>query len=87
MFKESLLLFATDFKNSSKDLMPSIVVVIFFQIAFIKTVPENLVPTSLGLLTVALFIGCAITLGALCILWSHPIYCCIITWYFGVKVV
>lgn len=54
MFKESLLLFATDFKNSSKDLMPIIVVVIFFQIAFIKTVPENLVPTSLGLLIVAL---------------------------------
>jgi len=54
MFKESLLLFATDFKNSSKDLMPIIAVVIFFQIAFIKTVPENLVPTSLGLLIVAL---------------------------------
>ncbi|KFL34400.1 hypothetical protein JU57_06475 [Sulfurospirillum sp. SCADC] len=49
-----MLLFATDFKNSSKDLMPIIVVVIFFQIAFIKTVPENLVPTSLGLLIVAL---------------------------------
>lgn len=54
MFKESLLLFATDFKNSSKDLMPIIAVVIFFQIVFIKTVPENLVPTSLGLLIVAL---------------------------------
>lgn len=54
MFKESLLLFATDFKNSSKDLMPIIAVVIFFQVAFIKTVPENLIPTSLGLLIVAL---------------------------------
>lgn len=54
MFKESLLVFARDFKNSSKDLMPIIAVVAFFQIAFIKTIPENLIPTSLGLLIVAL---------------------------------
>ena len=54
MIKESLTIFFSDFKNSSKDLLPIIAVVTFFQIAFIKTIPENLVPTSIGLLIVAL---------------------------------
>lgn len=53
MFKESLSIFAKDLKNSSKDLLPIILVVAFFQIAFIKTIPENLIPTSIGLCIVA----------------------------------
>lgn len=53
MFKESLGIFAKDLKNSSKDLLPIILVVAFFQIAFIKTIPDNLIPTSIGLCIVA----------------------------------
>lgn len=53
MFKDSLVVFSKDFKNSSRDLIPIIAVVAFFQLAFIKTIPENLIPTSMGLLIVA----------------------------------
>ena len=53
MFKESLHIFSGDLKNSSRDLFPIVLVVAFFQLAFIKTVPENLIPTSMGLLIVA----------------------------------
>lgn len=53
MLKESLTVFSHDLKNASRDLLPIIAVVAFFQLAFIKTVPENLIPSSLGLLIVA----------------------------------
>ena len=53
MFKDSLVVFSKDLKNSSRDLFPIIAVVAFFQLAFIKTIPENLIPTSIGLLIVA----------------------------------
>lgn len=54
MLKESLRVFSIDLKNASRDLLPIIAVVAFFQLAFIKTVPENLIPTSLGLVIVAI---------------------------------
>lgn len=54
MIKESLSIFLSDFKNSFKDLLPIIVVVAFFQIAIIQTIPENLFSISIGLCIVAL---------------------------------
>lgn len=53
VFKDSLVVFSKDLKNSSRDLFPIVLVVAFFQLAFIKTVPENLIPTSMGLIIVA----------------------------------
>lgn len=53
MFKDSLVVFSKDLKNSSRDLFPIVLVVAFFQLAFIKTIPENLIPTSMGLIIVA----------------------------------
>jgi len=53
MLKESLRIFSVDLKNSSRDLLPIVAVVAFFQLAFIKTIPNNLIPSSIGLLIVA----------------------------------
>lgn len=53
MLKESLTIFSHDLKNASRDLLPIVAVVAFFQLAFIKTIPENLIPSSIGLLIVA----------------------------------
>ncbi len=53
MLKESLRIFSGDLKNSSRDLFPIVLVVAFFQLAFIKTVPENLIPSSIGIMIVA----------------------------------
>lgn len=53
MFKDSLVVFSKDLKNSSRDLFPIVLVVAFFQLAFIKTIPENLIPTSMGIIIVA----------------------------------
>lgn len=53
MIKESLHIFLKDLQNSSRDLLPIVAVVAFFQLAFIKTIPENLIPSSIGLFIVA----------------------------------
>ncbi len=54
MLKESLKLFLGDLKNSSKDLLPIVFVVAFFQAFIIKTLPENLLSISIGIFIVAL---------------------------------
>ena len=53
MIKESLKIFASDLKNSSKDLLPIIAVVAFFQIVIIKTIPSDLISICIGLSIVA----------------------------------
>jgi len=53
MIKESIKIFVNDLKNSSKDLLPIIAVVAFFQIFIIKTVPDNLISICIGLSIVA----------------------------------
>ena len=53
MISESFKIFASDLKNSSKDLLPIIIVVAFFQIFFIKTLPQDLLSISIGLFIVA----------------------------------
>lgn len=54
MISESFKIFASDLKNSSKDLLPIIIVVAFFQLVFIKDIPQNLLSISIGLLIVAI---------------------------------
>lgn len=54
MISESLKIFASDLKNSSKDLLPIIIVVAFFQLVFIKSIPQNLLSISIGLFIVAI---------------------------------
>lgn len=54
MINESLKIFASDLKNSSKDLLPIILVVSFFQLVFIKDIPQNLLSISIGLFIVAM---------------------------------
>ena len=54
MISESLKIFASDLKNSSKDLLPIVLVVAFFQLVFIKDVPQNLLSISIGLCIVAI---------------------------------
>ena len=60
MIKESMKIFVSDFKSSFKDLLPIILVVAFFQILIIKTIPSDLTSICLGLFIVivglALFI-------------------------------
>jgi hypothetical protein len=51
--KESLKIFLQDLKNSFKDLLPIIIVVAFFQIFIIQTMPENLLSIVIGLTIVA----------------------------------
>lgn len=51
--KESLKVFYGDLKGSFKDLIPIIIVVAFFQIAIIQTVPEGLGSIVIGLIVVA----------------------------------
>ncbi|WP_458701184.1 DUF1538 domain-containing protein [Sulfurospirillum sp. 1307] len=53
MLIESLKLFVQDLKNSSKDLLPIIAVVAFFQIFIIKSMPDDLVAICIGLFIVA----------------------------------
>ncbi|MDM5271175.1 DUF1538 domain-containing protein [Sulfurovum sp. zt1-1] len=53
MIKESLKIFGGDLKNSFKDLVPIILVVAFFQIVIISTIPENLLSIVIGLTIVA----------------------------------
>ncbi len=53
MLKESLRIFSSDLKNSSKDLLPIILVVAFFQAFIIRAMPEDLVSICVGLLIVA----------------------------------
>ena len=53
MITESLKIFGNDLKNSSKDLLPIILVVAFFQIFIIKSMPEDLVSICIGLFIVA----------------------------------
>lgn len=50
---ESLKIFLSDLKNSSKDLAPIIVVVALFQLVVIKSIPDNLASICLGLFIVA----------------------------------
>ncbi|MDD3344599.1 MAG: DUF1538 domain-containing protein [Sulfurospirillaceae bacterium] len=54
MIKESLSIFVNDFKNAFKDLLPIIMVVAFFQVAIIQTMPKNLLSIVIGLGIVAL---------------------------------
>ncbi len=54
MLKESLKIFISDLKNSSKDLLPIIAVVAFFQIVIIKTIPDDLISICVGLSIVAI---------------------------------
>lgn len=54
MISESLKIFASDLKNSSKDLLPIVLVVAFFQLVFIKDIPQNLLSISIGLCIVAI---------------------------------
>ena len=54
MIKESLKIFISDLKNSSKDLLPIIAVVAFFQIVIIKTMPDDLISICVGLTIVAI---------------------------------
>lgn len=54
MISESLKIFTSDLKNSSKDLLPIIIVVAFFQLVFIKHIPDNLLSISIGLFIVAI---------------------------------
>lgn len=54
VIKESFSIFFSDFKNSFKDLIPIIIVVSFFQIAIIQTIPNNLISICIGLFIVAL---------------------------------
>ena len=51
--KESIKIFLEDLKNSSKDLLPIIIVVAFFQAFIIQEVPENLIGIVIGLTIVA----------------------------------
>ncbi|WP_051505451.1 DUF1538 domain-containing protein [Sulfurospirillum arcachonense] len=53
MIVESLKIFLSDLKNSTKDLLPIIAVVAFFQILIIKTIPNDLVSICIGLFIVA----------------------------------
>lgn len=54
MIKESFKIFADDLKNSFKDLIPIIIVVAFFQIVIIRSIPQNLTTIIIGLTIVAL---------------------------------
>jgi len=53
MIYESFKIFLSDLKNSSLDLLPIVIVVAFFQIFIIKTMPENLFSICLGIFIVA----------------------------------
>ncbi len=48
-----LKIFLNDLKNSFKDLVPIVAVVIFFQAVIVRTVPDNLASIAIGLLIVA----------------------------------
>ncbi len=50
-------------KESFRDLLPIIIVILFFQIAILQTIPDNWVPTAIGLLIVG--VGLAIFLQGL----------------------
>ncbi len=54
MIKNSFFVFLNDFKNSSKDLIPIIIVVTFFQALIIQKIPTNIFSIILGLFIVAL---------------------------------
>ena len=51
--KESIKIFYHDLKNSFKDLLPIIIVVVFFQTFIIQAMPENLASIVIGLTIVA----------------------------------
>jgi hypothetical protein len=51
--KESIKIFSQDLRNSFKDLLPIIIVVAFFQIFIIQSMPENLTSIIIGLTIVA----------------------------------
>ena len=51
--KNSIKIFLEDLKNSSKDLLPIIIVVAFFQAFIIQEIPENLIGIVIGLTIVA----------------------------------
>ncbi len=53
MIQESLKIFYQDLRNSFKDLAPIVLVVAFFQIFVVQTVPENLISIVVGLFIVA----------------------------------
>jgi len=54
MIQESMKIFISDLKNSSKDLLPIVAVVAFFQIVIIKTLPDDLISICIGLIIVAI---------------------------------
>ncbi len=54
MLKESLMIFFKDLKNALRDLLPIVCVIAFFQAVFMRTIPENLLSFSVGLLIVAI---------------------------------
>jgi len=54
MIKESLKIFISDLKNSSKDLLPIVAVVAFFQIFVIQKTPDDLISICIGLAIVAI---------------------------------
>lgn len=63
MFKNIFYLFYSDIKNSSKDMIPIIIVVAFFQIVIIKKMPQDLPSILLGL--VIIIFGLAIFIRGL----------------------
>jgi hypothetical protein len=54
MIKESMKIFGGDLKSSFKDLVPIILVVAFFQVAIIQSMPDNLLSIVIGLSIVAI---------------------------------
>jgi hypothetical protein len=53
MVTSSAKIFLNDLKNSFKDLVPIVAVVVFFQAAIVRSVPDNLASLVVGLLIVA----------------------------------
>jgi hypothetical protein len=54
MIRESFKIFADDLKSSFKDLIPIIIVVAFFQVAIIQSMPQNITSIIIGLTIVAI---------------------------------
>ena len=54
MIRESFKIFGNDLRNSFKDLIPIIIVVTFFQVAIIQSIPQNLTSIIIGLTIVAI---------------------------------
>ncbi|WP_457594330.1 DUF1538 family protein, partial [Hydrogenimonas sp.] len=53
MVAASVRIFLSDLKNSFRDLLPIVAVVLFFQAGVVRQMPENLASIAIGLLIVA----------------------------------